>query len=227
MIRIGIKTLNNRITFLTININDTIDEVKKKFCNKICIKYKDMQFKFFGRVLNGKMTVGDYDIEDEDIIEANDHSQGGEVGSQAKGLTDPNKKGPVKYSTINDGPEYLTVDDGINLFGICKNKKCIAYHKEVCSIFGFGTFDLIKDTNEISEKCPKCPSYENPLLKLETCGFKRCKYSYNGYKIEDKKPVYVNYNNSILENNILDYFPVSIGENKIIWVELKITANPL
>ena len=220
MINIYICNLAGRKTSLYVNLNDTISEVKKKYGQG------DPQFKYDGNVLNNNKKIRDYGIEDGDVIGANQRSMGGEVGSQAKGLTDPSKKGPIKYSITIDGPDYLIVDDGINLFGICKNKKCIAYHKEVCSIFGFGTFDLIKDLDEDSGKCPKCPSCENPLLKLETCGFKRCKYSYIGYKIEDKKPVYVNHK-KIAENDKLDYYPVSIGENKSLWVELKITAYNL
>ena len=233
MIEIDIKDSLDRKRQITlwVNLFDRISDVIEKYCTKAHLNYDFSGVHLFyrGKVLKIDKTIGDYKINDKSclLIRFIEPAIGGEVGAQAKGLADPTKKGPVKYSTINDGPNYLMVDEGINLFGICKNEKCIAYHKEVCSIFGFGTFNLIKDLDEISEKCPKCPSCENPLLKLETCGFKRCKYNYNGYKIEDKKPVYVNYSNSISENDKLDYFAVSIEENKSLWVNLKITANPL
>ena len=231
MIKICIKDAKGNITELRVNQKDIIHEVIDLYCHKIHLNYdfKYMELVYRGRFLKHDKTVGEYKIRDNSylIFRITGPSIGGEVGAQAKGLTDPTKKGPVKYPTINVGPDYLIVDEGLNLFGICKNEKCIAYHKKVCSIFGFGVFDLIKDLDEISEKCPKWPSCENPLLKLETCVFKRCKYSYNGCKIEDKKLIYVNYNNSISEYDKLDYFAVSIGVNKSVWVDLKIEANPL
>ena len=95
----------------------------------------------------------------------------------------------------------MIVKNGINLFGNCKNKKCIAFNKEVC---------------------------ECPLVKLETCGFRKCRYSYIGTKIENQKFIPVNYNNSISEDHMLDYFEAGAnGKNKSLWVNLKITANPL
>ena len=115
-------------------------------------------------ILKDNKRIVDYGIEDEDLIIENNEYKGGEVGSSIKGFTDPKKVGPIRYSIITDGPDYLTVKDGINLFGNCKNRNCIAYNKEVCSPFGFGTFDLIKDLVPENEKCPKCPACELPLL---------------------------------------------------------------
>ena len=115
-------------------------------------------------ILKDNKRIVDYGIEDEDLIIEIKEYNGGEVGSSIKGFTDPKKVGPIRYSIITDGPDYLTVKDGINLFGNCKNRNCIAYNKEVCSPFGFGTFDLIKDLVPENEKCPKCPACELPLL---------------------------------------------------------------
>ena len=175
------------------------------------------------------MTIGDYDIEEEDLIIVKPIGIGGEVGAIAKGLADPTKKGPVRFSTAIEGPDYLYVGDGINLFGPCKNNKCIAYNKEVCSIFGFGTFDFAKDLDPDSDKCPKCPVCECSLVKLETCGFKNCNYSYVGNKIDNNnKIIPVNYINRISEPNKLDYFQIGKnGEYKSIWIKLEITAKPL
>ena len=223
MIEIVIKSFKyDHGVSLQVNSKDTIHEVKRKLGQYNCI------LKFDGEILKNDKTIEYYNIEDGDTIVFNNQHQGGEVGSQAKELADPTKKGPVKYSTISDGPFYLNVDDGLNLFGPCNNKKCIAYNKEVCSTFGFGTFDLIKDLGD-NEKCPRCPACEFPLLKLETCGFKKCKYNYIGTKIENKtKLIPVNYFNSISEDDKLDYFQTESNEkNKIMWIELKISANPL
>ena len=227
MIKIFIINSKDKEIELWVNKNDTIEKVRNKYYNIINLNLEDTDFVFKGRILYPIKTIGEYKIRNDDKIYAVFHHIGGEFGAQAKGLADPTKKEPIKFPTAKNGPYYKLTDDGLNLFGICKNKNCIAYHKEVCSIFGFGTFDLIKDLDEISEKCPKCPSCENPLLKLVTCGFKRCKYSYKGYKIEDKKPIYVNYNKSVSKEDEIDYYGVSVGENESIWVKLEISANPL
>ena len=109
-----------------------------------------------------------------------------------------------------------------------RNRNCIAYNKEVFSPFGFGTFDLIEDLNENNEKCPKCPSCELPLLKLETCGFMKCRFKYIGIKVENGKNVDVNYENSISEPDKLDYFDAGKDwGNKSLWMELKISAYSL
>jgi len=159
MIKINIMNLKRPIQRINININDTIMNLKNKYGNP------GVQFIFGGEVLKDNKRIIDYEIEDDDtIISVSNKLNGGEVGSSIKGFTDPKKIGPIRYSIITDGPDYLTVKDGINLFGNCKNRNCIAYNKEVCSPFGFGTFDLIKDLVPENEKCPKCPACELPLL---------------------------------------------------------------
>ena len=175
------------------------------------------------------MTIGYYEIEEGNVIFGDKIPIGGEVGAIAKGLADPTKKGPVRFPITTEGPDYLSVGNGINLFGPCKNKKCIAYNKEVCSIFGFGAFDFAKDLKPDSDKCPKCPVCECSLVKLETCGFKNCNYSYVGNKIDNNnKIIPVNYSNRISELNKLDYFQIGkSGEYKSIWIKLEITAKPL
>ena len=213
---------------LEVNENDTIKKVKEQYFQKIGSNTNN-QWKYDGRIIkHNNQTLKDLGIEDEDKIVVNSEVRGGEVGSMAKMLADPEKKGPVKWKTTYDGPDYLIVRKGINLFGYCQNKNCIAYKKEVCHPFGIGTFDLIQDLNTTSNKCPKCPACEYLLLELETCGFMKCKYHYIGKKYENGKIKELNYSNIISEDHILDYFEAgSNGKNKSLFVELKITASNL
>ena len=86
----------------------------------------------------------------------------------------------------------------------------------------------MKDLDPNSEKCPKCPACEIPILKLETCGFMMCRYKYNGKKIENDKIVPVNYEKTISVPLNLDYFDAGkSGENKSLWIDLKISAYSL
>ena len=108
-----------------------------------------------------------------------------------------------------------------------KNAKHIK--KKFCSPFGFGTFDLIKDLEANNKKCPKCPACEYLLLKLESVGFLKCKYKYVGKKYEKGKIVEVNYSKKTRDtDDYLDYVDTGKkGENKSLWVELKISASKL
>lgn len=55
-----------------------------------------------------------------------------------------------------------------------------------------------------------------------------CRYIYNGIKFENDQPVSVNYEKTISEPHKLDYFDAGKkGENKSVWIKLKITAYPL
>ena len=146
-----------------------------------------------------------------------------------KKIADPTKKAPVEWPTTEDGPFYLTVKNGINIFGFCLNQDCQAYKKEVCSPFGYGTFDLIEDLNSKSKKCPKCPACEYLLLEVESCGFMNCEYHYVGKKYENKKLVDVDFRKKTKGGyKAIDYIdPGKKGKNKSTWVELKIIAKKL
>ena len=110
----------------------------------------------------------------------------------------------------------------MNLFGFCRNKKCLAYHKEVIHMFGYGTYDINKENEDII--CPSCEF----LLPIDTCGFLYCNYSYTGKKIENNKIESVEYHNTNKKKDAVDYFfKGENNENKSKWIELKITASPL
>ena len=222
MVNITIRILDRRGNekYITIDTKNTIQDLKIKYGNP------NARFTFKGKFLINDKKIEDYHIYNGNTIWSVIESIGGEVGSLKKGFTDPKKVGPIRYSTLADGPHFLIVKEGINLFGICKNKNCIAFKKEVCSPFGFGTFDLINDLEQDNEKCPKCPACEHSLLKLETCGFMNCKFKYVGIKVENGKYVDVNYENSIYEPDKLDYFDGGKDwGNKDMWIQLKISAS--
>ncbi len=213
---------------IEVNKNDTIKKVKENFILKANYSSKRIDLIFKCKFLNDDETVEELGIDENHLIQCVNVVIGGEVGSAVKMMTDPEKKGPVKWKTTYDGPDYLIVKKGINLFGFCQNKNCIAYKKEVCHPFGLGTFDLIKDLNSKSNKCPKCPACEYLLLELETCGFMKCKYHYYGKKIEKDQIKKLDYSDSISEEHVIDYFEAGKNdENKSFFYELKISASNL
>ena len=222
-----IDSSGNRI-FIEVKGNDTIRELHKKYSKKIG-NYQEKNYHFNGEILEFDETIDSYDICENSFIYVLGVFKGGETGSSAKSFVDPTIKGPTRVKTTYEGPFYLTVTYGINLFGHCYNPKCDAHKLEVCHRFGYGTFDLIKDFNPESPNCPKCPACETPLLKLDTCGFMQCKYHYIGKKVENDKIEKVNYEKTISKgDDEIDYFSAGKDdENKSLWIELKITASKI
>ena len=227
-INLTIRCFDGREILLNISKNEKISTLKTILYTKynilpstvLCYK-KPMR--------NGNLTLSDYKIWKDCTIQITLDIQGGEVGSCVKQLADPTKKAPVEWPTTHDGPFYLIVKNGINIFGFCQNKECEAYKKEVCSPFGYGEFDLIEDLTSKSKKCPKCPACEYYLLEIESCGFMNCEYHYEGKKYENKELIDVDFRKKTTGGyKAIDYIdPGKKGENKSTWVELKISATKL
>ena len=57
----------------------------------------------------------------------------------------PGKARSKKLKFSSDALFYMSVTEGMNLLGICDNKNCLAYKKQIAHMFGFGIFDLIYD----------------------------------------------------------------------------------
>ena len=227
-INLIIKLPDGTYFFLNISKNEKISTLKTILYTKYNI-LPSMILHYKKRLINGNLTLSDYDIRNNCTIQIVPNIQGGEVGSCVKQLADPTKKAPVEWPTTHDGPFYLIVKNGINIFGFCQNKECEAYKKEVCSPFGYGEFDLIEDLTSKSKKCPKCPACEYYLLEIESCGFMNCEYHYEGKKYENKELIDVDFRKKTTGGyKALDYIdPGKKGENKSTWVELKISATKL
>jgi hypothetical protein len=221
----------NKKIELTVNPNERAETIKDILKRKFLIDCSYYRFTFNAKLFNMDLTFAEIGIANGSIIFAikTKDIKGGEVGSCMKSIADPTKKAPVEWPTTEDGPFYLTVKNGINIFGFCQNKECQAYKKEVCSPFGYGTFDLIEDLSSKSKKCPKCPACEFLLLEVESCGFMNCEYHYIGKKYENKKLIDVNFSKKTKGGyGAIDYIdPGKKGENKSMWVELLIKANKL
>ena len=79
-----------------------------------------------------------------------------------------------------EGPKYLRVIKGINIFGVCENEKCEAYKKKVIQKIKENEYDMTK--NQGTMNCPIC----NSLCLASTVGFYDCFYNIYGTKFDEK-----------------------------------------
>ncbi len=172
---------------LDVEPTDTIEIIKEKIQDEEGILPKELVFFFRTKKLQDNKTLADYKIKEQSVIKilkVSNNIIAGEFGSCSKVFVDPEKTGPTKLKLSFDAPFYRTVTKGMNLMGICENKNCLAYKKQIVHMFGFGSFDLI---NDMKNKPPVCPSCEFPLRQVDTCAFWQYKYSYEGVKYENEK----------------------------------------
>ena len=95
-------------------------------------------------------------------------------------FTDVSKNIHEEHYFSKTAPDYRIVSKGINVYGICKGKKCKAYNKEViCPLKNIKIFNLLDEKENL--ECPICGS----LIIPKTLGFFSCEYRIKGKKCEN------------------------------------------
>jgi hypothetical protein len=95
-------------------------------------------------------------------------------------FTDVSKNIHEEHYFSKTAPDYRIVSKGINVYGICKGKKCKAYNKEViCPLKNKKIFNLLDEKENL--ECPICGS----LIIPKTLGFFSCEYRIKGKKCEN------------------------------------------
>ena len=139
-------------------------------------------------------------------------------------------------------PDYLTINPGINLIGICDYIKCDAYGKEVVGNIEENEYVIIKNRGIV--KCPKC----NNNVIGKTIAFFSCYYNFYGTKINKNKQIEnfgkkienfqnieIPFNNKIningesyeihkTKDNIISYY---YSDDKILYLELVLQVKKI
>ena len=134
-------------------------------------------------------------------------------------FTDLSKQFYEEHYFSDSAPSYRIVMQGINIYGICKNKKCIAYKKEV--IFPLSNkkrLDLIEEKYDL--ECPECGNIINP----KTVGFYLCNYKIKGVKFQDDKKEHFEFEGQAPKKDCIQYFnPDKNGETTIVELIIEVT----
>lgn len=118
------------------------------------------------------------------IVVFNQAISGG--GSRFANLSDEFiRKDNVSHNNPNI-PKWRTIGKGINLYGICKNERCIANEKQVIKHVEDKEYDIYNEG--FMGICPMCQKH----FDLDTCSFYKCDYKCEGTYFDKYKDDWVN-----------------------------------
>ena len=197
-------------------LNEEMSEVIERY-RKLSGDYEYKEF-FLGCISinqGDRRWVSQFRIQNNPIITVYEPKQviGGGCGAM---FCDLSKNKAKEIGFVPNAPSYRRVRRGINIFGICNCRTCIANGKEVAVIINDSKFDLISQRNKLF--CPKCHSFIEP----KAVGFYLYKYQISGKKIENDRnvPFRIPPDEATNKNGLKYFVPDLNGE--VMMTELKI-----
>ena len=122
-------------------------------------------------------------------------------GGFAFNFTDLSKQIYDECKVGQEGPHYRAVTKGINICGVCKFERCIAFNEEiVVPLNNIWRFDLIKKRENL--KCPACKG----LFEPKTVAFFLCYYKIKGKNFENGKVKNFEFNGKSDRTDSLHYY---------------------
>ena len=223
--KIKVEKKNIRLKFngTTYNVvcdkDDLFSSVFDKFKNQTGTKDQNLSFIAQGNKLNSEMKLNQINSTNIDV-----YKEGDLIGGLFPiNFTDISKQVHEEHYFSEEAPSYRIVTQGINIYGICKGKKCKAYKKEVIvPKKKIKKFDLIKEKDDL--ECPECGG----IIIPKTLGFHLCKYKVIGKKFindNDKSERFKIEGRAENKDSIQYFNPDKNGETMV--VELKIEVQYL
>ena len=242
--QIFVTTLNGEVLKIDVEPSDTIENLKAKIAQtgyfieaiqrekqnetpkeiienpkKKVVKIKgpppdQQRLIFAGRQLEDNRTLADYRIERESTLRLILRLRGG--GSIPMNFVDVEKSIIQKLEFSDSAPKWRSVTQGLNLFGICKNSKCIAHNKEVIFQVGINKKYNLQE-NVLNIKCPMCIG----IIVPKTCGFWNCEYQFVGDKIEEGELKHVDTKSKETKDDDFEYFN-PYENSSALWTNLTI-----
>ena len=170
---------NGNCYHYSVKRNELFSSVIEKF-KKDSGLVSGFEFHYNSRKINDpNKTMGELDIRDWSSIEVVIVCYCPGAGFSIN-FTDVSKNIHEEHYFSKTAPDYRIVSKGINVYGICKGKKCKAYNKEViCPLKNKKIFNLLDEKENL--ECPICGS----LIIPKTLGFFSCEYRIKGKKCEN------------------------------------------
>ncbi len=169
---------------------------------------------FAGMQLEDNKTLAEYKIQNDSTIHLVLRLRGG--APIPMNFVDVEKGLIQKLEFSSSAPKWRRVTEGLNLFGICKNEKCIAKNKEVIFTVGINKKYNLQE-NVLNIKCPMCDG----IIVPKTCGFWKCEYQFIGDKIEGGALKHVDTKCKETKGDDFEYFN-PYKNNSVLWINLTI-----